>query len=207
MLLPFFTRKEAQSFNIPKGRVYLRPPLARDFADWARVRKQSKAFLIPWEPTWAHDALTRASYRRRLRHYVGEWRQGAGYAFFIFTREGERLVGGITLSNVRRGVAQAASVGYWIDEAHARQGYMTEALLAVCEFSFSRIGLRRLEAACLPQNEASRGLLEKVGFQYEGYAREYLRIDGEWRDHLLYALLRDDPRGSRKPLESGAGGA
>ena len=195
MLLPFFTRREAQSFRQLRGRVYLRPPLGRDYRAWAAVREESRSFLTPWEPTWAHDALTRGAYRRRLRHYVQEWRQDNGYAFFVFTQEGDQLVGGITLSNLRRSVAQTAAVGYWVGESHARQGYMTEALLALADFSFGRIGLRRLEAACLPQNQASRKLLEKVGFQYEGYARDYLRIDGEWRDHLLYALLREDPRG------------
>lgn len=195
MLLPFFTRREAQAFRQLRGRVYLRPPLAGDYRAWTQVRGESRAFLTPWEPTWPHDALSRPSYRRRLRHYVQEWRQDKGYAFFIFTQEDDRLVGGITLSNLRRSVAQTASVGYWIGERHARQGYMTEALLALADFSFGRIGLRRLEAACLPQNTASRALLEKVGFQYEGYAREYLRIDGKWCDHLLYALLREDPRG------------
>ena len=195
MLLPFFTRKEAQSHRQNRGRIYLRPPLGRDFAQWLSLRSESRAFLSPWEPTWPHDALTRHAFRRRLRHYAGEWRQGSGYAFFVFTRDQDLLVGGITLSNVRRSVAQTASVGYWMGLPHARQGFMTEALLAATDFAFGRLGLRRLEAACLPQNKASRGLLEKVGFQYEGYAREYLRIDGEWRDHLLYALLRDDPRG------------
>ncbi len=209
MLLPFLTRKEANSYRQLRGRIYLRPPLGVDYRDWSALRDESRAFLTPWEPTWSADALTRFNYRRRLRHYAQEWRHGSGYAFFIFTTDGDRLVGGITLSNVRRSVAQTASVGYWIGESAARQGYMTEALLALADFAFGRIGLRRLEAACVPENEASRKLLEKVGFQYEGYAREYLRIDGDWRDHLLYALLREDPRGERRrdAGEGGQGGA
>ena len=103
-------------------------------------------------------------------------------------------MGGVTLSNVRRGVAQAASVGYWIGERFARQGYMTEAVLAVVEFAFEELGLHRVEAACLPENDASRSLLLKVGFRQEGYARQYLRINGKWQDHLLFEMLRDDPR-------------
>ena len=102
------------------------------------------------------------------------------------------MLGGISLTNVRRGVAETCSFGYWIGERHARQGYMTEGLQLVLAFAFDALRLHRVEAACLPHNAPSRGLLLKSGFREEGYAREYLCIDGRWQDHVLFALLKED---------------
>ena len=190
----------AQSTHGPlleHGRVRLRPPRAGDWRAWARLREDSRDFLVPWEPSWPYDALSRAAFRRRLTQYRQEMRQDTGYAFLIFRREDGRLVGGVSMSNIRRGVAQSASLGYWMGRPYARQGYMTEALEAVLDFSFDHLGLHRIEAACLPSNHASRGLLAKVGFREEGYAREYLRINGIWQDHVLFAVLRGDVRPGR----------
>jgi ribosomal-protein-alanine N-acetyltransferase len=105
------------------------------------------------------------------------------------------LLGAITLDNIRRGPAQAGTLGYWVGEPFARQGYMREAIDAVVHYAFDRLDLSRIEAACLPENAASRGLLEKAGFKYEGVAQSYLQIDGRWRTHVLYAALRLDRRG------------
>jgi len=177
----------------------LRPPQVRDWSAWAQVREESRPFLEPWEPTWPADSLSRAAFQRRLRRAAQEWRDDEGYGFLIFARDEGRLAGGITLSNVRRGVAQMGTVGYWIGARHARRGLTSEASALVLDFAFGQLGLHRIEAACLPHNAASIGLLEKVGFRREGLARGYLRIDGAWRDHLLYAIVKDEwrpaPRG------------
>lgn len=150
--------------------------------------------MEPWEPAWAEDALSRASWRRRLRRAASDWRDDTGYAFHLVMRDGGQLIGAATLSNVRRGVAQSVSLGYWIGENFARQGYMSEALPLVLEFAFEQLGLHRIEAACLPSNTPSRALLRRTGFVEEGLARRYLRIRGTWEDHLLFAILQDDPR-------------
>jgi len=173
-------------------RVYLRAPSMEDWPEWAELRARSRAFLTPWEPTWPDDSLGRDHYRRRLRQQMREWRAGEAYALFIFLNEGRRLAGGINLSNVRRGVAQTASVGYWMGQPHAGQGLMTDALRAILPFVFDELRLHRLEAACLPNNEPSKSVLAKVGFREEGLARQYLRINGHWADHLLFSLLRAD---------------
>lgn len=173
-------------------RVYLRQPEDRDWRPWADLRTVSREFLVPWEPTWPSDALTREAFRRRLRRYGIDWREDAGYNFFIFLQNDNRLLGGITLGNVRRGVAQAGTLGYWIGKPHARQGHMSDALRAIIAFGFQTLQLHRLEAACLPTNAASQGVLRKLGFRQEGYARRYLRINGEWHDHLLFALLAEE---------------
>jgi len=180
------------SVRLEGTRVYLRPPVERDWSDWSRLRERSRSFLSPWEPTWPSDALTRDSYRRRLRRNAEEWRDGQAYSLFIFTKSEDALVGGVTLSNLRRGVAQMGSLGYWIGEPFVRQGYMTEALSCVIRFAFHEIDLHRLEAACLPDNAASNAVLRKCGFRQEGFARKYLKINGDWHDHVLFALLREE---------------
>jgi len=176
-------------------RVFLRPPERGDYESWASLRARSHGFLAPWEPTWPPDALSRSSYRLRLSRYSEDWRTDQGYNFFIFRNEDEALSGGVGLSNVRRGVAETASLGYWIGEPFARRRYMTAALPLVIDFAFTRLRLHRVEAACLPSNVPSRALLLRTGFRQEGYARGYLLIDGKWQDHLLFAILREDWRG------------
>jgi ribosomal-protein-alanine N-acetyltransferase len=172
--------------------VTLRVPQGGDYAEWAALRESSRAFLVPWEPTWPADDLTRGAFRRRLKRYAEDLRNDLAYAFLIFRSEDNALVGGLTLANIRRGVAQAGSIGYWTGAPFARKGHMTAAMRALVPFCFATLRLHRLEAACIPGNTASVRLLEKTGFQREGYARSYLCINGEWQDHLLYARLKDD---------------
>jgi len=109
------------------------------------------------------------------------------------------LLGGLSFGHVRRGVSQAATLGYWMGETHAGKGHMTRAVRAACAYMFEKQGLHRIEAACLPNNEPSKRLLERVGFRQEGYARSYLNINGQWRDHLLFAMLEGDPIPPGKP--------
>jgi ribosomal-protein-alanine N-acetyltransferase len=168
--------------------VLLRTPQMTDFDEWAALREASREFLTPWEPTWPNDDLTRAAFRRRLKRYAEDLRTDQGYAFLIYADAA--LVGGLTLANIRRGVAQAGSLGYWMGLPFVRHGYMTAAVRAVTGFGFDTLRLHRLEAACLPSNAGSIRLLENTGFVREGYAREYLCINGAWQDHLLYARLR-----------------
>ena len=172
--------------------VFLRHPAMGDYSAWAELRAMSRQHLTVWEPQWARDELTRSAFRRRLRQYQRELRDDQGYAFLIFRHADSTLLGGLSISNVRRGVAQAASVGYWIGAPHVRRGHMTDAVGAVLPFAFATHGLHRLEAACLPHNLASTRVLEKVGFKREGMARRYLKINGIWQDHDLFALLQDD---------------
>jgi ribosomal-protein-alanine N-acetyltransferase len=160
---------------------------------WARVRQESRAFLEPWEPKWSTDALTRAAFRRRLHRYAREVREDQGIAFFIFDKQDGRMLGGITLSQICRGVTQSSSVGYWIGRPHARQGFMADALKVIIRFVFEGLRMHRLEAACIPNNLPSQGVLKKCGFREEGLAREYLCINGVWQDHKLFAIVSTDP--------------
>lgn len=169
--------------------VRLRPHRAADFLEWVALRDGSRQFLQPWEPTWPADDLSRPAWRRRLAAYAQDLERGSAYPFLIFRRSDGAMVGGITVSNVRRGVAQMASIGYWVGQPFTRRGYTTEAVDEVGAFCFRRLGLHRLEAACIPTNTASRGVLLKAGFAQEGMASSYLKIDGAWRDHLLFGKL------------------
>jgi len=171
--------------------VVLRMPQMTDFEEWAALREESRDFLTPWEPTWPDDDLTRGAFRRRIKRYAEDLRTDQGYAFLISRSADGALVGGLTLANIRRGVAQAGSLGYWMGLPFVRQGYMTAAVCAVIPFAFTSLRLHRLEAACIPTNSASIRLLERTHFVREGYAREYLCINGTWQDHLLYARLKD----------------
>ena len=173
--------------------VLMRAPQMADYGAWSSLREASRDFLTPWEPTWPADDLTRASFRRRIKRYAEDQRTDMAYPFFIFRKSDGALVGGLTLSNVRRGCAQAGSLGYWMGTGFARRGHMTAAVAALLPFAFATLRLHRVEAACIPANGASIRLLEKTGFRREGYARQYLCIDGIWQDHLLFARLRDDP--------------
>lgn len=172
--------------------VLLRVPQMSDHDEWASLREESRDFLTPWEPIWPADDLTRTAFRRRLKRYDEDQRTDQSYALLVFRTDENTLVGGITLANVRRGVAQAGSIGYWVGARYARHGFMTAALRALIPYAFDSLRLHRLEAACIPTNAASIALLERTGFQREGYAREYLCINGIWADHLLYARLRGD---------------
>ncbi|MBA3812547.1 MAG: GNAT family N-acetyltransferase [Caulobacteraceae bacterium] len=169
--------------------VRLRPHRASDYLQWAELRAGSRQFLQPWEPTWPADDLTRGAFRRRLSAHGHDIERGAAYPFLVFRQCDDAMIGGVTLSNVRRGVAQMGALGYWIGEPYARRGHTLAAVRAVTGFCFGRLGLHRVEAACIPTNEGSRKLLLRAGFKQEGLARSYLRINGIWRDHLLFGLL------------------
>lgn len=174
--------------------VYLRHPVMGDYSNWASLRDQSREFLTPWEPVWPIDDLTRPAFRRRMRRYSRELKEDTSFPFFLFESENNELIGSCIISNIRRGVAQSCSLGYWVGQNWSGKGYMTEAARALIPFVFDRAGLHRIEAACLLANEPSKRLLRRVGFKDEGIARQYLRINGDWQDHLLFAMLASDPR-------------
>ena len=172
--------------------VRLRPARSGDYAAWATLRQISRDYLQPWEPAWPNDDLSRGAFKRRLSSYAYDLDRGVGYPFLIFREQDFALVGGITLSSVRRGVAQSGTVGYWIGQPFAGQGHATAALGAVVSLAFGRLALHRVEAACIPENQASQKVLAKQGFQLEGRASSYLKINGVWRDHLLFGQVSPD---------------
>lgn len=172
--------------------VLLRPPRPADYVQWAELRAESRDYLQPWEPAWAEDDLTRAAFRRRLGIYAREMELGAAWPFFVLDPEDETLLGAVTLSNIRRGVAETGTLGYWVGRPHAGRGVATAAVRTMLVFAFETLKLHRVEAACVPTNHASRRVLEKAGFRHEGHARAYLKINGAWADHLLLGVVVED---------------
>ncbi|MTH97327.1 MULTISPECIES: GNAT family N-acetyltransferase [Alphaproteobacteria] len=184
-----------RKLKLETERLSLRPPVHSDFHDWSALRRASREYLTPWEPVWAKDHLSRKSFTNRVYWAQRSVASGTAVPLFLFRRSDNVLLGAITLDNIRRGPAQAGTLGYWTGQSFARQGYMREAIGAMVHYAFTRLDLSRIEAACLPENKASRGLLESSGFKYEGVAQSYLQIGGRWRTHVLYASLRSDRRG------------
>ncbi|MCT4555332.1 MAG: GNAT family N-acetyltransferase [Pelagimonas sp.] len=184
-----------RKLRLETERLTLRPPIHSDFTPWTSLRRDSRDFLTPWEPSWAEDHLSRRAFTNRVywasRSITGQ----TALPLFLIRRSDDQLLGAITLDNIRRGPAQSGTLGYWVGQQFARHGYMSEAIAAIVHHAFERMDLSRIEAACLPENQASRGLLERSGFKYEGVAQSYLQINGRWRTHVLYAALRGDRRG------------
>lgn len=185
----------AQTPHVHGQGVFLRPAKPGDFEQWASLRARSRAFLVPWEPVWPEDDLTQSAFRRRIRRNLEEIENEEAFAFLIFRDSDSLLVGGLTLGHIRRGVSQTATLGYWMGAPYAGNGLMSRAVRAALGFAFGRLQLHRVEAACLPHNEASMHLLQATGFEREGLARGYLRINGQWQDHVLFGQVGGAPPG------------
>lgn len=172
--------------------VILRRPELSDFEQWRTLRERSRDFLQPWEPIWSQDELTQASFRRRVKFYGSEMRNGRSYCFLIFDKATEQLIGGVNMSRIRYGATLSCSLGYWVGVPFQGQGYMTKSVNLVCDFAFERLKLHRIEASCLLNNEISIKLLKKQGFHFEGLAQQYLKINGIWQDHFLFAKVNKE---------------
>lgn len=187
--------KRQPNLTIPTQRCILRLPEMGDHEAWVDQRQKSAAFLKEWEPVWSPDHFSKRAFQNRVYWSQKTFKNNNGLPLFIIRERDKQVLGAITLDNIRRGPAQSATIGYWIGSDFARSGYMSEAIKAVVAYSFAKLDLSRIEAATLPENTPSRGLLEKSGFKYEGVAQSYLQIAGRWRTHVLYANLRNDRRG------------
>lgn len=191
MMLKWFARDETPVLTA--SRLTLRAPRASDYPAWHQLRRQSRDFLKPFEPRWTEADLSQRAFLARIKRGREEALAGTDYTFFLFlhAEPGQPLVGGITLSNVRRRAAQFVNLGYWMGQPYAGRGLMTEAVGKVVPFCFDALGLHRIHAAFMPHNTASRRVLEKNGFREEGFAENYLQIDGHWADHVLFGLTRE----------------
>jgi ribosomal-protein-alanine N-acetyltransferase len=157
----------------------------------ARLRAENRSFFEPWEPEHPSQLDTVAGQLRDLDNRERDWAADKRYSFAIVAENGT-LVGAVILSNVARGALQNATIGYYVGSANNGQGYATAAVKHAVGFAFNSIGLHRVEAGVMDHNPASKRVLEKAGFRLEGYARNYLKIDGEWRDHHIFAITKED---------------
>lgn len=174
------------------GGVILRHPRWAEFSDWVDLRRDNRAYLAPWEPQWMDEHLTRPAYKGRLARFKKLVNNDTGYPFHVFRAQDDKIIGACNVVDVRRHVAQSAQIGYWLGEEYSGYGFARAAVRATTKFCFDTLGLHRVEAAVQPENERSVRLLEAVGFQKEGTLRGYLKINGIWQDHDIYARLSSD---------------
>lgn len=184
----------SRDLELTGRRVRLRPLREADFEQWYGVRTRCRDWLLRWEPRPPGGRADLGEDRRTFAARCGarerERQLGSGYGFGIFV--GDRFVGEINLSAVQRGPFQNAYVGYWVDEDVAGNGYVPEAVVLLFRFAFEELGLHRVQVAIIPRNTPSRRVAEKLGLRDEGVALRYLEINGEWEDHVRYALTAED---------------
>ncbi len=166
-------------------RVLLRPLQPGDSTAWLRLRGISRDFLQPWEPDWPAAASQPGYYRGYLRRLRRRWARDLEYAFLVCGRNAAPM-GGITLTDIRREAVQAATLGIWMGEPFAGRGYMKEAAALILDFAFHDLHLHRVEATCMPENGRSLGLLRGLGMREIGLSRQHMKINGQWRDHVLF---------------------
>ena len=193
-----FLSRQPDPIHLASTTHLLRLPRLGDYQQWRTLRSASRTFLEPWEPTWRADELSEAAFRTRVLRNDQEFAAGQAVPLFLFKREDMALMGGLTVGYIRRGAAQSCMIGYWMGERYAGQGHMFAALQLVIPHIFMELQLHRIEAACIPDNMRSIRLLEKAGFQQEGHLREYLKINGQWRDHLMFSRLAANAETTRK---------
>ncbi len=180
----------------------LRPLSRFDKRDWTRIREQNLLWLGPWDATTPPGEPGRPrTFSAMVRQLQSGARAGRQLPFAV--DYGTHFVGQLTVNNIVRGSAQFASLGYWIDQQYAGRGIIPRAVAMATDHCFFELGLHRVEVAIRPENKASLRVVEKLGIREYGYAPRYLHIDGDWRDHRLFAVTREEaPRGLVHRLDS-----
>lgn len=182
-------------------RLLLRFPTQRDADAMVRFALDNREHFAPWDPVRDDEYFTPGYWKHLLAEGVQRFRHGTHLQFVMSEQGGAdgTIIGQITLSGITRGVFQAAYLGYGLDRRHVGKGYMSEALRATIAYCFDEMRLHRIMANYMPANERSRRLLERLGFEREGFARDYLHLAGKWQDHVLTSITNPD----WTPAESG----
>ncbi len=190
---PSLRTNPVRSLDLTGRRVRLCTLVDSDFSAWLEVRNRCRNWLVPWEPRSKgapQPAEDHASFTARCAMRERERQLGSGFGFGIF-HEG-RFAGEVTLSSINRGPFQNGSIGYWIDQDVAGQGLIPESVVVVLQFAFETLRLHRVEVAIIPRNSASRRVVEKLELRNEGVALGFLEINGEWEDHVRYAMVAEE---------------
>jgi ribosomal-protein-alanine N-acetyltransferase len=183
--------------ELSDGDIALRPLRIRDASAWVETRKRNVEWLRPWEATppngpgvFGTSTAVFASMARRLR---ADARSGRGLPFAVVV--GGAFAGQLNVAGIVRGSLEAAHIGYWVDQRVAGRGVMPTCVALAVDHCFDAVGLHRIEVNIRPENAASRRVVEKLGFRLEGTRERFLHISGDWRDHLSYALVREEVPG------------
>jgi ribosomal-protein-alanine N-acetyltransferase len=190
---PSLRAPQVRSLELTGRRVRLSTLVESDYPAWLEVRNRCRDWLVPWEPRSKGAPLPaedQASFTARCAMRERERQLGSGFGFGIFY-EG-RFAGEVTLSSIQRGPFQNGAVGYWIDEDLAGHGLTPEAVVVVLQFAFETLRLHRIEVAIIPRNAASRRVAEKLDLRNEGVALGFLEINGNWEDHVRYAMTAEE---------------
>lgn len=180
------------TINVPEADFRLETPKLSDYLSWKSARERNREHLQPFEPVWKDDAFLKSTFRRFVEHAQNDLVNDGGVVLFLKRLADDEVIGGINLRNIRRGSADMGTLGYWIASEYGGAGRMKRSVARVVEFGFWNYELHRIEAACVPENESSAKVLLANGFEEEGFAKSYLRINGKWRDHRLFGLVRPD---------------
>ncbi len=171
----------------------IRPTALDDCEEQLRLRRRNRDHTGPWDPTRDESFYSVAGQRLELELDQRAWAAGSAFAFAVLaTDEDDRLIGRVALANVVRGPWQNATLGYWIDRDAVGRGHASRAVRLALLYAFEHVGLHRVQPAIIPRNTASRRVAASVGFRHEGRALRYLKINGVWEDHDIYALTRED---------------
>ena len=192
-MIPF---RQKIKYLVVTDRLIIRLPSMDDYEDWVKLRKKSDSFLNHWEPKKDKEFYSKDAFQTRVRWAKKNFTATKVLHLFLFLRVENSLIGGITLDNIRYGPFNSASLGYWIGQGYSNNGFMTEGLRAIIHYAHRTLKITRLEAAILPNNIASKRVLEKCGFKYEGVGQSYLQINGRWKNHVLYANINKNRRGN-----------
>ena len=170
-------------------RLELRLGSERDAAEIARFYRENRDHLQPWSPTFDLQAFTEAFWLEQVTRRQEDFDAGRSARAFIFPREPcDRVIGNLSLTEIQRGPAQSCLLGYSLAADAQGHGYMAEAVRGAVGYAFEQLRLHRVAASYMPRNRRSGAVLRRVGFTVEGYARDYLLIDGRWEDHVLTAI-------------------
>jgi ribosomal-protein-alanine N-acetyltransferase len=178
------------------GPVTLAPMRARNRSAWDRVRRANHAWLAPWEATLPPgSAPGAATYTGLVRVLTKQAREGRLLPWLVFYDPGTgrpELAGQLTVSGIVGGSASWGQIGYWLDQRFAGRGIIPTAVALAVDYCFDVVGLHRIEIAIRPENEKSLRVVAKLGLRLEGLRPRYLHIDGDWRDHLVFALNAEE---------------
>ncbi len=191
-----------QGLRLYGRRVMMRPLVAPDFADWSEVRVRNEKWLVPWEPSrlasQGDPARDRGLFANRCTSRDRDRQLGLAYAFGLFVDNA--IAGEVNLNNLIRGAQQTGTIGYWIDQARAGQGYVAEGVAVLIRFAFEELRLHRLEICIIPRNDNSRRVMDKLRLRDEGVAQKFLEINGVWEDHCRYAITDEEWRERQQEL-------
>lgn len=188
--------------TINTQRLILRTPDLEDALNWKAFEERNRLYLNRWESTTGEQLTSLEQYRQKLHGWLREIEEEKALRFLIFSKNGssDQLIGICNFTEIVRGAFQACYLGYKIDQAYEGRGMMYEALTASIPYVFQKLNLHRIMANYMPENMRSAKLLQRLGFQIEGRAKDYLRINGQWQEHVLTSLTNTHWRDFSKEI-------